>query len=280
LELKVRSVVEGFMVGLHKSPYHGFSSEFSQHRPYMQGDPIKNIDWKLYGKSEKYFTKQFEEDTNLLCHILVDVSKSMDYKNKGLITKSEYSTVLAASLSFIMNSQQDSVGMAIFSDKIESYLPPKSHRVQLKNIFSELEKIHLANKTDAASCLKEVITKIKKRGLVIIISDFFDDIEKVLKAIKLYKTKNNEVIVFQILDPIEKNFAFSKDGIFVDIESGEEITTFATQIQKSYQDKFSEFLSRIKSECMMSGIEYNLLLTSDSYDKALLSYFRKRLKLI
>ncbi len=280
LELKAKTVVEGFKVGLHKSPYHGFSVEFSEHKPYMQGDPIKNIDWKIYGKSDKFFIKQFEEETNLICHILLDVSASMDYKHQAQLTKLEYGTTLAASLSYLMIQQQDAVGMSFYSDKIEKYLPPKATRVYLHTILSLLQNVNQnGNKTETAVCLNSIAQKIKKRGLVIIISDFFDDVGKVISALKHFKYKKNEVIVFQILDPIEKSFAFGNDAIFVDKETSEEITTQPYQIQKAYQSAMNDYLTKLKSECLNNKIEYNLIDTTTSFDKALFSYFKKRVRM-
>ncbi len=279
LELRARMVVEGFMVGLHKSPYHGFSVEFSQHRPYMQGDSLKNVDWKVFGKSEKYFIKQFEEETNLLCHLFVDVSKSMDFKYEGKVTKLEYALNLAGALSYLMINQQDSVGLAMYSDKIHTYLPPKSNRVYLKNLLTALSQIKADGKTSTARCLNDVAEKIKKRGLTIIISDFFDDIESVISAIKKIHFRKNEIIVFQILDPIEKSFGFDNDALFVDLETKEEIISQSYQIKKSYQEAMKEYLNKIKGECLNLGIEYNLIETNQSFDKALLSYFAKRNKL-
>ncbi len=279
LELKAKAVVEGFKVGLHKSPYHGFSVEFSEHKPYMQGDPIKNIDWKIYGKSDKFFIKQFEEETNLSCHILLDVSASMDYKEKGEITKLEYGTVLAASLSYLMIQQQDAVGISLYSDKIEKYLPPKASRIYLHTILSALHNIESSNKTETALCLNTIAQKIKKRGLVIVISDFFDDVKKIIAALKHFKHKKNEVLIFQVLDPIEKSFAFGNDAIFVDRETSEEITTQPNQIQKSYQTAMKDYLHQMKSECLNNGFEYNLIDTTTSFDKALFAYFKKRQRL-
>lgn len=279
LELKARMVVEGFKVGLHRSPYHGFSVEFSEHRPYMQGDAFKNIDWKVYAKSERYFIKQYEEETNLICNIFVDISKSMNYSHTSKITKLDYATILAAALAYVMIDQQDSVGLAIYSDKIHSYLPPKSNRVYLKTILSVLNKIKPEGLTSTFRCLDSVADKIKKRGLTIIISDFFDDLNSILNALKHIHFKKNEVIVFQILDPIEKNFGFDSDSIFVDIETGEEITTQPHQIQRAYQQAMSEYLSKLKSECLNYGIEYNLIDTNQPFDRALISYFAKRAKL-
>ncbi|MFC2134952.1 DUF58 domain-containing protein [Bacteroidota bacterium] len=279
IELKAKFVVEGFMVGLHKSPYHGFSVEFSEHRAYNQGDPIRNIDWKVYGKSERYFIKQYEEETNLICNVILDVSKSMDYKHKGEISKLEYGSILAASLIYLLLQQQDSVGLSLYSDKIESYLPPKSSRVYLRKLLKVLASVKPSNKTQTAQCLHTVAEKIKKRGMVIIISDFFDEPDAVISAIKHFHFQKNEVIVFQILDPVEKNFNFGRDAIFVDKETGEEMTTHPYQIQKAYQKAMTEFTEKIKGECLSFGVEYNLLDTTTPFDKALFSYFKKRSRL-
>lgn len=279
LELKARMVVEGFKVGLHRSPYHGFSVEFSEHRPYMQGDALKNVDWKVFAKSEKYYIKQFEEETNLLSHIFVDASKSMQFKHSGRVSKLDYATILAAALAYVMIDQQDSVGLAIYSDKIHTYLPPKSNRVYLKTLLSALNQIQPGGTTTTSKCLDSVAEKIKKRGLTIIISDFFDDMNSILTALKHIHYKKNEVIVFQILDPIEKSFGFDRDSVFVDLESGEQITTQPHQIQRAYQEAMSEYLNKLKNECLNFGIEYNLIDTSQSFDKALMSYFTKRSRL-
>ena len=279
LELKARMVVEGFKVGLHRSPYHGFSVEFSEHRPYMQGDALKNVDWKVFAKSEKYYIKQFEEETNLISHIFVDASKSMQFKHSGKVSKIDYATILAAALAYVMIDQQDSVGLAIYSDKIHTYLPPKSNRVYLRTLLSALNQIQPGGTTTTSKCLDSVAEKIKKRGLTIIISDFFDDMNSILTALKHLHYKKNEVIVFQILDPIEKSFGFDRDSVFVDLESGEQITTQPHQIQRAYQEAMNEYLNKLKNECLNFEIEYNLIDTSQPFDKALMSYFAKRAKL-
>ncbi len=279
LELKARMVVEGFIVGLHKSPYHGFSVEFSEHRPYMQGDNLKTVDWKVYGKTERYFIKQFEEETNLKSYILLDTSKSMDYASKDNIKKLEYGLILAASLSYMMLKQQDAVGISLYAEKINEYLPPKASRIYLHEILKTLNRAEASSKTNTAESLNEIADKINRRGLVVIISDLFDEISSVIKALKHFSYKNNEVIVFQIVDPLERSFAFGRDAVFKDMETEEEITTQPYQIQKSYRDAMNEFIDRIKTECRNSNIEYNLLDTSFSFDKALFSYLQKRKKL-
>ncbi len=279
LELKARLVVEGFMVGLHKSPYHGFSVEFTQHRPYMQGDAIKDIDWKVYAKTEKFFIKQYEEETNLKCYILLDVSKSMDYSSEGNIRKNEYASTLAASLSYLMIKQQDAAGIAFYADSIKRFLQPKAKRSHLQELLKSINEIKPSDKTKTAFCLNSIAEKINKRGLVIIISDLFDDVDAILMALKHFRHKKNEVIVFQVLDPLERNFAFGRDAIFKDLETEEEMTTQPYQIQKAYSDAMNEFINKIKSSCLTSGIEYNLIDTSMPFDKALFSYLNKRAKL-
>jgi uncharacterized protein (DUF58 family) len=279
LELKARLVVEGFMVGLHKSPYHGFSVEFSQHRAYMQGDNLKDVDWKVFGKTEKYFIKQYEEETNLRSYIFLDSSNSMSYNSGNYISKLDYSVTLAAALSYLMIHQQDAVGLTVYSEKINKFLPPKSSRAYLQEILKSLANVSPSEKTDTANSLSEGAEKLKRRGLVVIISDFFDDINSVLRALKHFSYKKNEVIVFQVLDPMEKTFSFGKDAIFKDLETGDELTTQPYQIQKAYREAMFEFTNRIQKECLNSNIDYNLIETSDPYDKALLRYIQKRSRL-
>ena len=276
LDLKARFVVEGFMVGLHKSPYHGFSAEFSEHRAYNQGDPIRNIDWKIYARKERFFIKQYEEETNLIAHVLLDSSNSMSFKRGGRISKFEYGKILAASLSYLLINQQDSVGFALYSDKIETYLKPKSNRVYLKEILVKINNSEPANKTATAESLNLIARAIKKRGLVVIISDFLDDYQSIISALKLFYYKKNEIILFQILDPFELSFAFDKDALFVDLETEERLSTQPQLIQKSYLEELNNFLSVFQNECRNYGIDYNLITTDAPFDKALLSFFNKR----
>lgn len=279
LELRARLVVEGFMVGLHKSPYHGFSVEFIQHRPYMQGDSLKDVDWKVYGKTEKFYIKQYEEETNLRSYILLDVSKSMQFSSGDNVSKIEYASTLAAALSYLMMKQQDAFGLTLYSDRIVQYLPPKATKSYLRQILKSLVSVKASDTTNTAACLNSVAEKIKRRGLVIIISDLFDDIDSVISALKHFSYQKNEIIVFQILDPIERNFAFGRDAIFKDMESEEELTTQPYQIQKAYKLAMEEFIGKIKSECLNSKIDFNIIETSTPFDKALMSYIQKRRRL-
>ena len=279
LELRARLVVEGFMVGLHKSPYHGFSVEFTQHRPYMQGDSLKDVDWKVYGKTEKYFIKQYEEETNLKSYILLDISRSMDFVSGESVSKLEYASTLAAALSYMMIKQQDAVGLTLYSNKIIQHLQPKASRPYLQEILKTLSSAAPSETTNTAVCLNSVAEKIKRRGLVIVISDLFDNVRSIISALKHFSYNKNEVIVFQILDPIERSFAFGRDAIFRDMETEEEMTTQPYQIQKAYKLAMEEFITSIKRECLNSNIDYNLIETTEPFDKALLSYIQKRSKL-
>lgn len=279
LELRARLVVEGFMVGLHKSPYHGFSVEFTQHRPYMQGDGLKDVDWKVYGKTEKFYIKQYEEETNLKSYILLDVSKSMDFSSGDSVSKLDYASTLAAALSYLMIKQQDAAGLTLYSNKIVQHLSPKAAKPYLQQILKTLSLANPSDTTNTATCLNSVAEKIKRRGLVIIISDFFDNVSSIISALKHFSYNKNEVIVFQILDPIERSFAFGRDAIFRDMETEEEMTTQPYQIQKAYKFAMEEFINTMKRECLNSNIDYNLIETSAPFDKALLSYIQKRAKL-
>jgi uncharacterized protein (DUF58 family) len=278
-ELKSRYIVEGFMLGLHRSPFHGFSIEFSQHRPYMQGDAIKDIDWKLYGKTDRYFVKQYEEETNLRCSILLDTSRSMAFKHAGAVSKFQYATMLASALAYLCLHQKDAVGITLYSDHIRKSIPPKATSVYFTEILKALQHAEPADKTNTAACLSEMAENMNKRGLVIVISDLFDDPASILTALKHFRFKKNEVIVFQILDPVEIHFGFGRDALFVDMETKEEMLSRSAQIQKAYQDTMRSFIENIKATCLQQGIEYNLIQTSEPFDKCLFSYLQKRGKL-
>lgn len=276
MELRARLVVEGFITGLHKSPYHGFSVEFTEHRQYMPGDEIKHIDWKAYGKTDRYFIKQFEEETNLKSYILLDASKSMDYSSNGNLRKVEYASYIAAALSYLMVEQRDAVGLTIYDEQVRTSLPPRATKSYLRQLLKELENLKPGNKTGTAESLHYVAEQIKRRGLVIVLSDLFDDPAKVATAFKHFRHKGNEVIVMQVLDPMERSFAFGTDAVFRDMETKEELTTQPWHIQKAYQQSMKEFLDYYKKECRENNIDYVLLDTSMPFDKALFEYLNKR----
>lgn len=276
IELKARLVVEGFITGLHRSPYHGFSVEFAEHRQYRAGDEIKHLDWKVFARSEKYYIKQYEEETNLRSMIVLDTSASMNYASKGNITKYEYAKYLSAAITYMLINQRDAVGVSLFDNKIRSFFPPRSKQSYLGELLREIDAAEPSNETNSAPALDEIAERIKRRGLVVVISDFFDDISSVLKALSHFRHKNHDVIVFQILDPREVDFKFGNAAAFVDMETAEEMITQPHQIEKSYKETFASFLHSLKNGCRNMNIDYNLILTSDSFDKALKEFIAKR----
>jgi uncharacterized protein (DUF58 family) len=279
IELRARLVVEGFITGLHKSPYHGFSVEFVEHRPYMPGDEIKHIDWKAFGRTDRYFIKQFEEETNLKSHIVIDASRSMEFASDGRIQKIEYASYVAAALSYLMIEQRDAVGLTIYDEAIRTSLPARATRIYLKEILRELDSLKAANETGTAAALHKVAESIKRRGLVIVLSDLLDNPSEVMTAFKHFRHKGNEMIVMQVLDPLERSFAFGTDAVFKDLETGEKMTTQPWHIQKAYREAMKEYLDMYKRECRDNGIDYVLLDTATPFDKALLEYLTKRRKL-
>jgi len=278
MEMRARLVVEGFITGLHKSPYHGFSVEFAEHRQYMPGDPIRNIDWKVFAKSDRYYVKEFEEETNLKAYLLLDTSGSMKFTS-GKITKLEYASYLTAALSFLMLKQRDAVGLVTFGEKIRQYIPPRSASGHLHSLLTSLEKLDASEKTDVPRALHEMAERIKRRGLVVVMSDLLDDPDRVLAGLKHFRHRNHEVIIFHILDPYERRFSFPGEAIFKDMETGEELSTIPWQIKADYQKSVSAFIQRYSRECRQSLIDYVTVDTSQSYDYALFAFLAKRSRL-
>ena len=277
LDLIARMVVEGFIIGLHRSPYHGFSVEFAEHRQYMPGDDIKHLDWKVYGKTERFYIKQFEEETNLKCHILLDTSASMGYSS-GEITKLQYGTYLSAALSYLMLNQQDAVGLVIFDQKIRQYLPPKAVNSYLKQLLIALHTCKSSSKTNISTAFHEMADRIKRRGLIVVISDLFDDRSAILSGLKHFRHNNHEVIVFHILDPEERRFDFHGEVVFEDMETGQQILTQPAHIRKEYRKKVARFIKQFRKECRENRIHYILMDTTEPFDKALFEYLVKRKK--
>jgi uncharacterized protein (DUF58 family) len=275
MDLRARLVVEGFITGLHRSPYHGFSVEFAEHRQYMPGDEIKHIDWKVYGRTDRFFVKQFEEETNLKSYLLLDTSGSMGF-GSGKISKLQYATYLAAALAYLMLKQRDSVGLITFDEKIRTFAPPRSVTSYLHELFRELERAKSQSKTNVANTFHELAERIKRRGLIIIFSDLFDNPEKVMAGLKHFRHKKHEVIIFQILDPLERTFNFRKDAQFKDLETGETLNTQPWFIRGEYRALMHEFIETYRKLCRENRIDYVLMDTSQDFDRALVEYLLKR----
>lgn len=279
MELRARLVVEGFITGLHRSPYHGFSVEFAEHRQYMPGDEIKRIDWKIYARTDRFYIKQYEEETNLKAYIILDTSRSMGYASQGQLTKLTYASYLAASLAFMMIKQQDAVGLSLFDESVTSFLPPHATKAYLRQLLIALQHVRPSGTTGAGKSLHHVADRITRRGLVIVISDLLDDPDTVIAALKHFRHKKNEVIVMHVLDPLERSFAFGADAVFKDVETSERLTTQPWQIQHAYREAMGMFLERYKKECHENYVDYVLLDTTTPFDVALFEYLSKREKI-
>lgn len=278
MSLRARLVVEGFIIGLHRSPYHGFSVEFAEHRPYLPGDEVKHIDWKLYGKTDRYYIRQFEEETNLKSYLLLDKSGSMGF-GSGSVTKLTYGSYLAAALSYLMLKQQDAVSLTLFDTEVKSYLPPLAKRSHLNQVLGALEMVAPGDETAMAPILHRLAEKIKKRGLIILISDLLDDPAAIIHALKHFRHKRHEVLVFQVLDRQELDFSFKRQTRFIDLETGETLVAEPWHIQPAYRSAFQAFVAVLKSECRTNNIDFVSLVTDTPLDIALSEYLNKRARI-
>jgi uncharacterized protein (DUF58 family) len=279
IDLKARLVVEGFLTGLHRSPFKGFSVEFAEYRQYMPGDELKRIDWKVYAKTDRFYIREYQEETNLRAYLLLDTSGSMAYKSDK-ISKLEYASYLAASLAYLLLKQKDSVGLVQFGTKIEKYIPPRQAGAHLSVLLNALDKIKPGGETDLSKTFHQLAERIKRRGLVIIFSDLFDAKEKVIKALRHFRHRKHEVLVFHILDRNEIDFAFAAPLVLKDLESKNELTIDPRIIRKEYQHTFDEFFKDFQRQCRESRIDYHLITTDMPFDRALLSYLEKRKRLV
>jgi uncharacterized protein (DUF58 family) len=279
LDLKARLVVEGFLTGLHRSPYHGFSVEFAEHRQYMPGDNIRDIDWKVFGKTDRYYVKQYEEETNLRTHILLDTSRSMTFASEGMISKLEYSKHLAAAMSYLLLHQQDSVGLVLFDDEIRRYVPPRSARKHLKVLLRELDQLEPGRVTDVGSCLGRMAERIRRRGLVMIFSDLMDEPDQIIRALKHFRYKKHEVIVFHVLDENERTFPYTEEMGFVDLESGEEVIAQPWVIGREYRERLAAWTEELRRACGELRIEFVEITNKTPFDRALLRFLEKRSRL-
>ena len=275
MSLRARLVVEGYIIGQHRSPFHGFSVEFAEHRSYEPGDEIRHIDWKLYGKTDRLYVKRYEEETNLSSHIILDISKSMMFSSNK-ISKLSYANTLVAALSYLMIRQQDAVGLVQFSNQIDSFLLPKSRPSHLTSILEKLDDDKCGKDTQIEKILHEMAERILKRGLVILISDLIDDQQKILDGLKHFRHNNQEVIVFQLFDRKELEFDFNDRTKFVDMETGEEITTEPWHIRSNYKKLMSEKQKYFRAKCQENFIDYFPIVTDQSLEFCLTEYLKKR----
>ncbi len=278
LDLKARLVVEGFLTGLHHSLFKGFSQEFTDHRPYMPFDEAKLIDWKIYARRDRFYIKEYQEDTNLRAYILLDKSGSMGYGEK--ITKLDYAKFLSACLSYLLFKQRDGVGIITFDTKINDFIPASAKKLNFARIIEIINRTSSGAETSLAQVLFETGQRIKRRALVLVISDLFDEPQEVIKSLRSFRARKHEIIVFQIIDPYELTFPFNESAIFQDMETDESLTIEPGAIRDSYQKKFKEFLNYYQQAMHESHIDYELINTTQTFDKALFAYLQKRARLL
>ena len=280
LDLVARLVVEGFITGLHRSPYHGFSVEFSEHRAYMPGDPLRDLDWKAYAKSDRLYVKQYEEETNLKAYILCDVSGSMDFCAGAPVSKYRYATCLSAALAYLMLRQRDAVGLMLFRDAVESYVPPRSVQSHLQTLLKEIDRIQPERDTHMAPAFHDLAERIGRRGLIVVLSDLLDDPQEVLRGLRHFRHRGHEVVVFHLLDPRELDLEFDRETRFFDLEQTDQIiTTQPLQVRREYGKMMEEIVETYRRGCAEAHIDYALIETSTPFDQALSRYLAQRKKM-
>jgi uncharacterized protein (DUF58 family) len=276
LSLRARWVVEGIMSGIHRSRSKGFSVEFEEHREYSPGDEIRRIDWKALGKFDRYFIKEYEDETNLRAYLLLDTSASMDYSSDGF-SKFDYGCTLTASLAYLILRQQDAAGLVTFSNRIENFIPPRAKRDYLTQIVHALENQRPGGETNVGRILEEIAGQIKRRGIVVLISDLLDEPAQILKGLRLFRFKGNDVIVFHILDQAELDLPFEGNILFEDLEAANlNVIADPRAIRQTYRKVVEEFTEQMRKECHDSSIDYQLISTSTPLDRALASYLSWR----
>lgn len=275
LPLRARTAVEGFLSGLHRSPFKGSSVEFAEYRPYMPGDDPRTIDWKVFARSDRYFVKEFEEESNMNCMVLLDVSGSMGYGSRSF-NKLFYGATLAASIGFLAVRQRDSFGFAAFDSDLREYIPPRASRGHFNTILTAIERISAGGSTDLRAPLDRIAEIIPRRGMVVVISDFLEDYDPLLAALRHFAFKRHNILVFQLLDPAEIDFPFEFVSSFEDAETGEKIILAPDQYRETYRKRVGEFTAGLRAAIEAENIEYALLNTATPLDHALFAFLAER----
>jgi uncharacterized protein (DUF58 family) len=276
LDLRAQFIVEGFLAGLHASPFHGFSVEFSEHRKYVPGDDLKDLDWNVYAKTDRYYVKKFEAETNLTGYLVMDLSSSMAYTYRQELTKFDYAICLAAALGYLMIHQQDPVGLVTFDTRIQACLPPRSKRTQLGTILSVLANLKPSGKTDVAACLHQLAALVRNRSLIMLFSDLLTEPKPLIESLHHLRHRGNDIILFHVMDEAEVHFPF--DGVieFEDVEESQRLVLDARGMREDYLGALSEFQQHYRDECQRARIDYVPMDTSVSFDRALMEYLIQR----
>lgn len=277
LEVRARLVVEGFIAGMHKSPYKGASVEFAQHREYVPGDDLRFMDWKIFGRTERFYIKEFEEETNLRAWVFADQSESMAYGHDDGMTKFDYAATAAASLAFLLQQQSDAVGLSLFSDHVVRTVPSSNTRANLANVFKSLEQAKPDQKTKIGAVLQELASSIRKRGVIALFSDLFDDAEEVLKGIRALGQRGHDVIVFHVFDRDELEFPFERMTMFEGLEEMPELLADPRALRDAYLAEIDGFAERIRKGCLAQRADYVRLSNDQPLDVALSSYLAARM---
>jgi uncharacterized protein (DUF58 family) len=276
LDLQARMIVEGYVAGQHASPYHGFSVEFAQHREYVPGDDIRHVDWKVWSKTDKFYLKQYEEETNLLTYLLLDTSESMAYASEGNVSKLQYAQFIAAALGYMVLRQQDSVGLALFDDAVRRFVRPSGQPSHLKEILRVMDVTPAREKSDVGAVFNDLAERFKKRGVVIVLSDLLDEVPRIIAGLKHFRHRRHEVIIFHILDPAEVDFPFRDTTLFKGMEGLPDVVADPHGLRKAYQEELRTFLDALKKGCQSIDIDYVPLRTDQDLDGPLTSYLASR----
>ncbi|MFT5104966.1 MAG: hypothetical protein ACI9UA_000584 [Pseudoalteromonas tetraodonis] len=275
LELVAREVVEGLRVGSHRSPLRGFSTEFAHHRQYSPGDALRTIDWRVYGRTDRYYTKLYEAETNFDCHLLIDASSSMNYSS-GKVSKLEYAKFLAASLAYVVLKQRDSVGLSVFDSEVRAYLPPRSAMGIILEIDKLLRDIKPTPRTSIAKQLHDIALMMKRRSMVILISDLFSDVDDILAGLDHLRFDGHNVVVLHTLDPYELEFPFDGTWRFEGLEGEEPLTTQPERIREDYLASLGEYMESLRAGCVAADIDYTTVDTSRPLDTVLSEFVHQR----
>jgi len=277
LQVRAKVAVEGFIKGIHRSPYHGFSVEFSEYREYSPGDDPRYLDWRLFARSDRYYVKRFEDETNLRCYLVLDVSRSMAYRS-GAHSKSEYARTAAATIAYFLSMQRDAVGLLTFEDRITEYLPPRHRPGHLRRIMATLEREPMGRATNLDKPLEEIAATVRKRGLVVLISDLLAPTDSLASKLGYLRSRGHDVIVLRVLDPAEVGFTFSLPAMFQDVESGRELYVDPAAAKEQYLKRFAAHAASIQQSCVDLGIEYELVTTDRPLELVLLDLLKARMR--
>lgn len=275
LQLRARVVVEGFYNGLHRSPFHGFSAQFSEYRQYVQGDDLRYVDWKLYARSDRFYIKRFEDETNLRCYLLVDRSRSMEFGSLGY-TKAEYASTMAATLAYFLNRQRDSVGMLTFHQQVDQYIPARYRTGHFHRLLVALETPLAGKQTDLISPIRQIAELTRRRSLVVLISDLLADTAGLEKSLASLRSCGHDIIVFQVLDPAELTFEFDEPALFEDLETGQQLYVDPASARKDYLDRMEQHEAAIRSACDNHGIDRFLIRTDQPLEDSLYDFLQVR----